>query len=167
MPAEQVARAVPVAARAARAARAAGWAAAPPSATTATTGGGNGRLPGCGKSHVLVPGSVPDPAYLVGNYVGSDVTVTRVLHQKMKNGMEYACAVAALDDVQNIGRLSNVACGIPHRTDDFFGQYRGDSGQAGGGFCTIGRSSSAFAATSAVVGFSLLAFASRRRTKRR
>ena len=66
-----------------------------------------------------------------------------------------------------LGPLSNVACGIPEPTDDFFGEYRGDSGQAGGGLCSIGRSSSAVAAMSAALGLSLLALAGRRRSRAR
>jgi hypothetical protein len=130
------------------------------------TGTGNTNLPGCGKQHALIPGTFPDSKWLAGNFSGSGDQILMVDGSAVKDGHEYACAVAGVDIVGNVGPISNVSCVIPQTTDDFFGTYRGDSGMAGGGFCTIGRSSSAVAATSAVVGLSLLAFASRRRRRR-
>jgi hypothetical protein len=129
--------------------------------------GAGPTLPSCTYSKVLRAGQIPDGRFFVTQSGSSQITATTADGAPMKNGTEYACAVAAIDTVGNVGPLSNVACGIPHPTDDFFGEYLGDSGQAGGGFCTIGRRSSAFAALSALVGLSLLVLAGRRRSRAR
>jgi hypothetical protein len=127
--------------------------------------GAGPTLPSCTYAHALKAGTVPDENYFVTASNSSQITASIASKKPMVNGTEYACAVAAVDIVGNVGPLSNVACGIPEPTDDFFGEYRGDTGQAGGGLCGIGRGSSAFAAMSAAIGLSLLALAGRRRSR--
>ncbi len=129
--------------------------------------GAGPTLASCTFSHALKAGGVPDNTFYVASSNSSQITASTSNQKPMVNGKEYACGVAAVDIVGNVGPLSNVACGIPEPTDDFFGEYRGDSGQAGGGLCSIGRSSSAVAAMSAALGLSLLALAGRRRSRAR
>jgi hypothetical protein len=80
----------------------------------------------------LKQGVLPDPKYYCGEAPrGNSGTIT-----KLENGVEYAVAVAGVDALGNPGKLSNVDCKTPNRTDDFFTVYRRAGGQAGGGFCT-------------------------------
>ncbi|WP_394825170.1 hypothetical protein [Pendulispora albinea] len=48
------------------------------------------------------------------------------------NGVQYACAVAAIDKAKNSGELSSAACGTPGPVGDFFYRYREAGGLAGG-----------------------------------
>lgn len=75
------------------------------------------------------------------------------------NDQPYAVAIAAVDKYGNSGVLSNVACGTPVQTTDFFDAYRNDGGQAGGGFCTFGAPGSGrtFAALAGLVAALLFA----------
>ncbi|EYF03120.1 hypothetical protein [Chondromyces apiculatus] len=56
--------------------------------------------------------------------------------QPLNNDTCYRIAVAAYDDIGNIGVLSDVVCGKPRNVDDFFEVYREAGGLAGGGFCS-------------------------------
>jgi hypothetical protein len=122
---------------------------------------------GCGISSVLIPGQDPDPRFLVASQNAPTISAKTSNGKPMVNGQTYACAVAALDIVGNQGKLSNVICGTPQPNDDFFGQYRNDGGQAGGGLCSMSRGSTAFAAVAGALGAALLAFGARRRPRRR
>ncbi len=55
----------------------------------------------------------------------------------LENNVTYAVAVAGVDDVGNIGVLSQVECVTPIEVDDFFEVYREAGGKGGGGFCSI------------------------------
>jgi hypothetical protein len=54
----------------------------------------------------------------------------------LKNGNYYNVAVAAVDALGNVGPLSNVECAEPVPVNDFWKNYYGAGGQAGGGFCS-------------------------------
>jgi hypothetical protein len=56
----------------------------------------------------------------------------------LENGTRYAVAVAAIDDVGNVGPLSDVTCATPQPVDDFYETYRRAGGGAGGGYCAFG-----------------------------
>lgn len=80
------------------------------------------------------------------------------------NDNVYAVGIAAVDKYGNSGLLSNVACGAPAQTTDFFDAYRAEGGDGGGGFCTMGRAS-AGSALAIVAGLSGVALLSRRRAR--
>lgn len=54
------------------------------------------------------------------------------LSDNIENGRRYTVAVAAVDKFGNPGPLSNSACVTPGPVADFFNNYRGAGGQAGG-----------------------------------
>lgn len=60
--------------------------------------------------------------------------------KELINGTTYAIAIASLDGVNNIGPLSQIRCGTPLRTNDFFDAYKNAGGQAGDGcgLCSVG-----------------------------
>jgi hypothetical protein len=55
----------------------------------------------------------------------------------LQNGVLYAVGVAAVDELGNRGKLSNVTCGTPEVVEDFFEIYRASGGKGGGGFCGL------------------------------
>jgi hypothetical protein len=55
----------------------------------------------------------------------------------LDNNFPWAVAVAAEDSVNNIGNLSNLACGIPKDIRGFYEAYRQAGGEAGGGYCSF------------------------------
>jgi MYXO-CTERM domain-containing protein len=67
----------------------------------------------------------------VGN-TGSAAVAESVGGQPLVNGTQYAVAVAATDKFNNVGKLSNPICQTPEQTTDFWTEYRGAGGQAGG-----------------------------------
>jgi MYXO-CTERM domain-containing protein len=50
-------------------------------------------------------------------------------------GVISVVAVAGFDDLGNVGPLSELSCGEPEPTDDFFDIYKGSGGPGGGGYC--------------------------------
>lgn len=55
-------------------------------------------------------------------------------------GVLGAVAIAAYDNVGNVGKLSNIVCATPEEVTDFFEAYKAAGGQAGGGcYCHLGR----------------------------
>ena len=54
----------------------------------------------------------------------------------LKNLQQYAIAIGGVDTYNNTGVLSNVICGTPKETVDFFDAFRSAGGTAGGGYCT-------------------------------
>ena len=58
----------------------------------------------------------------------------------LSNKQQYTIAVAAYDEVNNIGPLSVLQCATPVPTDTFFPQYckDGGAGCAGCGSCAVG-----------------------------
>jgi hypothetical protein len=67
----------------------------------------------------------------IGN-TGSAAIAEEIAGQPLQNGTQYAVAVAATDRFNNVGRLSNPVCETPEPTTDFWTDYRGAGGQAGG-----------------------------------
>lgn len=102
----------------------------------AGTGGGAGGNPNC-PSTALVVGEQPDSEYQCGSVTSK--TDTSASAKGLVNGVNYAVAVAAVDQVGNSGPLSSVACGTPELVDDFFELYSRAGGKGGGGFCALGR----------------------------
>jgi hypothetical protein len=114
-------------------------------------------------SSVLVPGEVPDNTgtgeALTTGSVGS---VT-----KLKNGTAYVVAVAAYDDVGNVGKLSDLQCGTPAPVDSFLRVYRckGGTTESGCGFCSMsGERGNSFTAlvSAGLIVFGFMARRSRR-----
>ncbi|MFO0613888.1 MAG: hypothetical protein U0414_14955 [Polyangiaceae bacterium] len=114
----------------------------PPAGTTSATsgvtttgaGGGGGGGSGSCSSSVLVPGKVPDSSLVsCGSAAKSSATANA---KGLTNGTTYAVAVASHDVLDNVGALSELACGTPAPVDDFFQTYR-DAGGTGGGGCSI------------------------------
>ena len=111
--------------------------------TGGTTGVGGGTAghrainPNC-YSPDLVPGEVP-PKDLVPCGTGNGSTQSEGQAKGLENNQPYAVAVAAYDQVKNVGPLSDLACATPQLVDDFFDRYREAGGEAGGGFCSIQR----------------------------
>lgn len=84
----------------------------------------------------------------------------------LSNGTPYACAVAGYDKFANLGKLSNLACGVPEPVEGYFKQYRAAGGSAGGGYCGFGRTAAAPAgAAASLAALALLSL--RRRARRR
>jgi hypothetical protein len=108
----------------------------------------------------LFAGELPGPsAFPCGTGNGS--TQSEGQAKGLQNDQRYVVGVVGFDQVNNIGPLSNVACATPQLVDDFFDRYRAAGGKAGGGFCTIQRYASPWAAL-LLVGASV-AYALRRR----
>jgi hypothetical protein len=116
----------------------------PPGGTAASTGvttAGSGGAGGAGtggagscSSTLLVPGKVPDTTLKsCGTSAKSSATVNA---KGLTNGTAYAVAVASHDVLDNVGALSELACGTPAPVDDFFETYR-DAGGTGGGGCNV------------------------------
>lgn len=102
------------------------------SAGAGGTGGGTGN-PACPSA--LVSGERPDEQYRCGTVTGQLATQGEA--EGLVNGVTYAVGVAAVDDVDNAGPLSEIVCGTPQVVDDFFELYRRSGGKGGGGFCQI------------------------------
>lgn len=89
-------------------------------------------------SDILVPGEpVPEGAIDCG-FTGASGTRGGETSEVLENGVNYAMAVATEDDVNNIGVLSELSCGVPQEITGFYEAYRAAGGQAGGGFCSFG-----------------------------
>lgn len=84
------------------------------------------------ETSALYEGADPpeDEKYLCGTGSGTSGRITGLI-----NGQRYAVAIASVDSVGNLGKLSNVECNSPTIVNDFYRVYRDAGGQAGGGFC--------------------------------
>lgn len=80
----------------------------------------------------LVAGEVPSAKYRCSDEIAGNSIPTKPLSR----GVEYAIAVAAVDDIGNVGPLSEVQCATPQPVDHFFKLYRSAGGKGGGGFCS-------------------------------
>jgi len=123
------------------------------------SGGGSAGNPDC-PSAALTPGTIPSSKYQCGSTASKVATDTTA--DNLQNGVTYAIAVAAYDELGNSGVLSSVACGTPQPVDDFFELYRRAGGRGGGGFCAIGQEPSS-AALALLGGGLALALVRRRR----
>jgi len=115
---------------------AAGAAGATP--TDGGTGGGDagaGPISNCTGRSLLSQGARPNPAYKCGSVTGK--TASSGVARGLQNGASYGVAIAAVDGVGNVGKLSEVKCGIPVPVTDFYEYYRELNGGGGGGFCTV------------------------------
>lgn len=107
----------------------------PPAGTAGMAGVAGGGNVGDGSctSDQLVPNVLP-PSELQCGRVGGRGT-REASTDRLENGVEYAIAVAGIDRVGNVGRLSPLACGTPQPVTSFFEAYREAGGRGGGGFC--------------------------------
>jgi hypothetical protein len=136
--------------------------------TSAETGSGGGEGSSC-VGNALVEGGTVDPAWRSCGSVDDGATPSGVA-TGLENGTTYAVAVVAVDDLGNVGKLSEVECAEPFPVDDFYELYRAAGGEAGGGFCSltevgapiVGRALAALGVAGAG-----LALAMRRRRRRR
>ena len=84
-----------------------------------------------------VTGSPPTPAQIdqiglavVGPSQGS-ATITG-----LKDGTVYTVAITSVDNLGDNGPLSTPVCAAPSPVEDFYSQYAGEGGTAGGGYCS-------------------------------
>jgi hypothetical protein len=89
----------------------------------------------CISTSVVKPGGDPPLGHQCGGVSG--IAATSGAASDLTNGVEYAVGVAAVDQVGNVGKLSNNVCVVPVEVTDFFELYRGDGGGGGGGFCSV------------------------------
>jgi hypothetical protein len=134
---------------------------------------GSGASGGCSRSTLLLPGTDPTSPVSLDRLrcgtAGSGDTGATI--EGLTNGVDYVAAIAAVDEVGNVGKLSAQACETPVRVTDFFELYRAAGGQAGGGICSVSSLSRTSSATEsgvvcAAAGFAI-AGAIRRRGRRR
>lgn len=105
-------------------------------ASTGTAGGGSGEAQCVAEDGDLVAGALPSATLVqCGDESGA---ATDIIATGLTNGQLWAVAVAAVDTLDNVGPLSELACAVPEGVTDFFEQYRNAGGQAGGGFCNCG-----------------------------
>jgi hypothetical protein len=57
----------------------------------------------------------------------------------LTNYTPYACAVAGIDGLSNMGVLSDLVCEAPQPVNGYFKTFRAAGGTAGGGYCSFGR----------------------------
>lgn len=109
-------------------------------ASSTDTGSGTGTpAEGCPAGHPFVPGELPSQE--AEKYVcqsGNATAGGKITVSGLQNGVQYAIAIAGRDKMLNSGTLSEVGCGTPKETDDFYTVYRRAGGTAGGGWCAIG-----------------------------
>ncbi len=136
------------------------------SVSTGVGGGGGGTPTGCAGT-VLKAGDAPNPAWRsCGSAKG---TTGKGAATDLTNGVEYAIAVAAYDELDNVGVLSAVVCAKPFPVNDFYELYRQSGGEAGGGLCACdvpgGRSAGGAAASLAAVALTSALALRRARTR--
>jgi len=113
--------------------------------------------------------------YGVGNVGGnttSSYTITSIRYADgdagpLINGHQYAVAVAAYDDDQNTGILSNLGCQTPEPVTDFWDSYQDDGGRAGGAYCALKAPAAPVAGSVFGMGVGVAAIAYGRRRRRR
>lgn len=91
-----------------------------------------------GDGGAIVPDSKFSAQYECGSVTGTSASIiaSSVGGKPLLNGTTYAVAVAATDSYGNLGELSSPICQFPEPTTDFWKDYRGGGGDAGGGFCS-------------------------------
>jgi hypothetical protein len=91
----------------------------------------------CGPTS-LIAGQAPslefEAQYACGKITGNGANGET--NKSLKNDVPYQVAVAAVDNVGNVGPLSTVQCATPLLVDSFFELYKRAGGPGGGGFCT-------------------------------
>lgn len=131
--------------------------------TVLVSGGGTTSVDEAGTSTVtggvqkIIPG-----AYLCKQV---DNTTTHIQIEGVGNGTHYNIAVAARDAVGNVGPLSNVVCATPGPIDDFWDDYSGAGGGAGGS-CALEGAGMPAGTGALALGMLATAIASARRRRR-
>jgi len=98
-------------------------------------GGGRGEDDGGTGGGAIFPDRAFNDRYRCGGFTGnagSAALATEIAGTPLVNGTRYAVAVAATDQFNNVGRLSNPVCETPEVTTDFWKDYKAAGGQAGG-----------------------------------
>jgi hypothetical protein len=98
--------------------------------------GGTSTTGSCSSS-VLIEGNSPLGLKSCGS-TSSKLSTSGETDDSLVNGTNYAVAVAAEDNLGNLGVLSAVTCGTPQEVTGYFEAYRAAGGEAGGGFCSFG-----------------------------
>jgi MYXO-CTERM domain-containing protein len=84
---------------------------------------------------ILVAGEVPPEANLCGKATGD---TQRDGHADgLANNVAYAVGMVGVDERGNVGKLSDVKCGMPVPQTDGFELYKEYGGKGGGGFCSV------------------------------
>jgi len=91
--------------------------------------------PSC-QSMQLFAGEHPPDAFKCGS---APLSATVANATGLINGVSYNVGVAATDNYNNVGVISNLTCQVPQPVDGFYKAYRAAGGTAGGGFCSISR----------------------------
>jgi hypothetical protein len=89
------------------------------------------------QSSILVPGQPPPSDAIDCGSIGAQGANGGETSPILDNDVQYVVAVATEDNVNNVGVLSSLACGVPRDTTGFYEAYREAGGQAGGGYCTF------------------------------
>jgi len=142
---------------------------------TSTVDSGTTLAAGCPSGVPFVTGELPGPEmdqYICGDESTSatgEIKISKFSSgASLTNGTAYAVVIGSTDRQGNSGPLSTVACGTPKETDDFYSVYRRAGGTAGGGWCAMGRGTSApFGVAFSVFTFALVARLARRARPRR
>lgn len=111
-------------------------------------------------SYLLVAGEVP--TYERAGELRT--TATKGSITDLKNGQAFVVAVAAYDDVGNVGKLSELKCGTPQPVDSILRVYKCKGGltESGCGFCSVGGDQGVSFTALASAGLFVLGFAVRR-----
>jgi len=118
--------------------------------------------PGC-SSDVLIPDQAPPADAIDCGSVGAQGITSGETRQVLENDATYAVAVATEDNANNIGVLSQIACGTPQDITGFFEAYRDAGGKAGGGYCSFAPARNSALAWLFAVGVAASALVRRRR----
>jgi hypothetical protein len=141
------------------------------SASGAVTGAGGDNTASCNASSVLVGGIDPTYPDSLDNYVCGTVgglgISTGSTIEGLVNNVQYAVAMAAVDQVGNVGVLSPAVCATPAEVTDFFELYRAVGGKGGGGLCSLSRTRYGAPLVGILSASGLLAFAGAVRRARR
>ena len=111
--------------------------------TPTTTNGDGGVVATSGDggttSTVTVTGTPPSASVLANNVVFStgDGTATTTTLTGLKDGVNYTVTVAAIDNLNDNGPLGLPSCATPGPVQDFWDNYTGEGGGAGGSFCAL------------------------------
>lgn len=109
-------------------------------ATSSTGGTTTSTAANCSSTSVLQPNVSPlTPMSLKPYQCGSvtGITANQGTVGHLVNNVPYVFAVSAVDQVGNVGPLSQNACATPANLTDFFELYRQAGGRAGGGICSL------------------------------
>jgi hypothetical protein len=141
--------------------------------STGVTGAGN--IDACGPaaaasactaaSFLLEAGKIP-----TAGETGDPLTTGTVSTiTKLKNGEAVVVAVAAYDDVGNIGKLSELECGTPQPVLSILRAYECAGGftETGCGFCSVGGNQGVSYTALVSAGLFVFGFAARRSRRRR